>query len=220
MSAQTTYPPSGLLQYLPAIFSEDPFLGQFLLAFEQLLLGRVSPLTEEQPEAPGPPGRRGERPGPDPHPRGLEQVIDGLASYYDPLQTPAEFLPWLSKWVALMLRADMTLDEQRRFLAQVVQLYAGRGTEENLKKLLRFFVGGATPTVEVRPDDEPYFFRLTIKLPRLPEQETSRKFEIAQVVVELEKPAHTDYEMLLDTPSLKIGTYSTVGVDTLLGTAE
>jgi phage tail-like protein len=207
MPAETKYEPSGLLQYLPAIYAEDPFLGQFLLAFEKILLG-----LENSPAA--------EKPGPDPNPRGLEQIIDGLASYYDPLKTPAEFLPWLSKWAALTLRADMTLEQQRTFLAQVVQLYAGRGTASNLIKLLTFFVGGATPTVEVKPDDEPYFFHVTIKLPRLPEKETSRKFEIAQVVVELEKPAHTDYELLLDTPSMKINEFSTVGVDTLLGTAE
>ena len=218
MPAETKYPPSGLLQYLPAIFSEDPFLGRFLLAFEQILLGREDSPAAATAATKGSPGGPGEKP--DLSRRGLEQIIDGLASYYDPLKTPAEFLPWLSKWVALTMRADMTLEEQRSFLAQVVQLYAGRGTEANLKKLLTFFVGGATPTVEVRPDDEPYFFHLTIKLPRLPEKETRRKFEIAQVVVELEKPAHTDYELLLDTPSLKIGEYSTVGVDTLLGTAE
>ena len=200
MSAEPKYTPSGLLQYLPAIFSEDPFLGQFLLAFEKILLGRE------------------DSPAPDPNPKGLEQVIDGLATYYDPMHTPAEFLPWLSKWVALTLRADMTLTEQRSFLAQVLQLYAWRGTEKNMKKLLDLFVGGATPTVELNPD-VPYFFHLTLKLPRSSPEVTRRKFEIAQVVVELEKPAHTDYEMLLDTPSLKIGEFSTVGVDTLLGTA-
>jgi phage tail-like protein len=200
MSAEPKYTPSGLLQYLPAIFSEDPFLGQFLLAFEKILVGRE------------------DSPAPDLNPKGLEQVIDGLATYYDPMHTPAEFLPWLSKWVALTLRADMTLTEQRSFLAQVLQLYAWRGTEKNLKKLLDLFVGGATPTVELKTN-VPYFFHLTLKLPRSSPEVTRRKFEIAQVVVELEKPAHTDYEMLLDTPSLKIGEYSTVGVDTLLGTA-
>ena len=40
MPTETTYTPSELLQYLPAIYSEEPFLGQFLLAFEKILLGR------------------------------------------------------------------------------------------------------------------------------------------------------------------------------------
>ena len=39
MPDSSTYPPSSLQQYLPAIYREHPFLGQFLLAFEKILLG-------------------------------------------------------------------------------------------------------------------------------------------------------------------------------------
>src|SRR5437764_3254405 len=200
-----TYTPSGLLQSLPAIYSEDPFLGQFLLAFEKILLGR-----EDSPA--------GAASDPDLNPKGLEQIIDGLATLYDPLNTPDEFLPWLSKWTALSLRADMTLEQQRKFVEQVIQLYQYRGTQENLLNLLELFLT-ATPTIEV-DDKVPYFFHVTIKLPRMAQEFTRRQFEIAQALVELEKPAHTDYKLLLDTPTLQIGTYSTVGSDTLLGTTE
>jgi hypothetical protein len=31
--------PSRLLDYLPAIYQTDPFIGEFLLAFEKVLLG-------------------------------------------------------------------------------------------------------------------------------------------------------------------------------------
>ena len=31
--------PSNLLDYLPAIYQSDPFIGQYLLAFEKVLLG-------------------------------------------------------------------------------------------------------------------------------------------------------------------------------------
>jgi P2-related tail formation protein len=203
---ETTDTPSGaLLQYLPAIYAEDPFLGQFLLAFEKILLGRD--------DAPG----KAES-GTEMNPLGLEQIIDGLAKLYDPMNTPEEFLPWLSKWTALSLRADMTLDQQRRFVAKVIQLYQYRGTQGNLQELLSLYLK-AIPTITV--DDEiPYFFHVTIKLPRMDVQYTQRQFEIAQALVELEKPAHTNYDLVLNTPSLKVGEFSTVGVDTLLGTAE
>lgn len=351
-----TYAPSGLLQYLPAIYSEDPFLGQFLLAFEKILLGRedsppvlyigasdskdgrprwvartrgdafarvrtesVPPtaqdstsdlveLDDDDPDivhrlfadagngwlfgydllietvAATPPRfsvtvralgdaylqRLAARPefrglvlhpsydasafpaapqlvgdgdafalvvlqnrqtgtktvdtiqvasgDPDLNPKGLEQIIDGLAALYDPINTPEEFLPWLSQWTALSLRADMTIEQQRRFVAQVIQLYRYRGTQENLLNLLELFLT-ATPTIVV-DDAEPYFFHVTIKLPRMSQEFTRRQFEIAQALVEQEKPAHTDYKLLLDTPTMQIGTYSTVGVDTLLGTTE
>jgi len=219
-TVEPNYPPSDLLQYLPAVFSEDPFLGQFLLAFEKILLGRDDNPGVPKPATAGPPGSPQEKPDPDLDPRGLEQIIDGLATLYDPFNTPAEFLPWLSKWAALSLRADMTLDRQREFVAQVIQLYAERGTQRNLEKLLEIFLK-ATPTVQVLDTDPAYFFHVTIKLPRLPRQETEQQLEIAQALVELEKPAHTDYRLTLETPSLRVGDLkgSVVGVNTLLGTA-
>lgn len=206
MPTETTYTPgSGLLQYLPAIYAEDPFLGQFLLAFEKILLGRDAAPADAAP-------------GTELNPKGLEQIIDGLATLYDPMNTPEEFLPWLSKWTALSLRADMTLEQQRRFVAKVIQLYQYRGTQGNLQELLTLYLK-AIPTVTV-DDEVPYYFHVTIKLPRMDVHYTQRQFEIAQSLVELEKPAHTNYELILNTPSLKVGEFSTVGVDTLLGTAE
>jgi hypothetical protein len=76
----------------------------------------------------------------------------------------------------------------------------------------------AVPTVEV-DDKVPYFFHVTIQLPRMEVQAIQRQFEIAQALVELEKPAHTNYRLVLNTPSMTVGEYSRVGVDTLLGTA-
>lgn len=208
-TAEPKYSPSGLLQYLPAVYAEDPFLGQYLLAFEKILLGRVPP-----PDA--------AKSDPSLNPKGLEEIIDGLAKLYDPIETPADFLPWLSQWVALSLRADMTLEQQQKFVAQVIQLYGARGTEQNLEKLLGLFLS-ATPTVEVLDTDPPYFFHVTVKLPERTSPEfTRRQFEIAQALIELEKPAHTDYTLLLKTPSLRVGDRegSVVGVNTLLGTAD
>ncbi|HEX8293055.1 MAG TPA: phage tail protein [Pyrinomonadaceae bacterium] len=200
----TTFPPSGLLQYLPAVYREDPFMGQFLLAFEKLLLGRA--------DAPAGAGS-----DPDLNPAGLEEIIDGLARLYDAASTPDEFLPWLSKWTALSLRADMTLEQQRKFIAQIIQLYKYRGTQGNLVNLLELFLT-ATPAIEVRADDPPFLFRVMITLPRKGADVVIRQREIAQALIELEKPAHTDYTLTVNTPTLRIGEFSTVGVDTLLGT--
>ena len=66
---------SNYLQYLPAIFSEDPFLARFLLAFEKILTGLQG--SENEPE------------------RGLEQIIADIPTLFDPDETPEEFLDWL-----------------------------------------------------------------------------------------------------------------------------
>src|SRR5262245_44169654 len=113
---------SGYLQYLPAIFSEDPFLGRFLLAFEQVLSGL--PDAEGEPEF------------------GLEETIAALSTLFDPRETREEFLPWLADWVAFSLRADWTVEQKRNYLADVAPLYRSRGTKDNLSRLLGIYTGG------------------------------------------------------------------------------
>ena len=95
-----------LIDYLPEIYADDPFLGQILNAFEAVLLGRSDD---------------GGFPA-----RGLEQTIDRFDRLFDPMTTPDEFLPWLSGWTALSLQADLTQQQQRAFIAQVIPLYQRR----------------------------------------------------------------------------------------------
>jgi phage tail-like protein len=223
MPPTATQSPSSLLQYLPAIYHDDPFVGQFLSAFEKILLGRYDgvAIPEVGVEFPR---------------QGLEETIAGLAAYFDPMQTPAEFLPWLASWTAFSLRADVPLSQQRGFVADIIQLYRWRGTRQNLQKLLALFTTG-TPAVAEPTGDElqvgvhstvgvdtflgggpPHYFQVTIALPRMSESVRSRQLQIARSLIDLEKPAHTFYDLIPISPTMQIGVYSTVGVDTLLGT--
>lgn len=216
MTTNDARSPSRLLRYLPAIYHEDPFVGQFLLAFEKVLLGR-----DDDVDFP---------------PKGLEEIIDGLAALFDPRETPQEFLTWLAGWTALSLRADLDVTKQRDFIANIIQLYRWRGTKQNLQDLLSIFTVGIPKISEVSAAEfqigehstigedtylgggPPHFFRVTIALPRATTGVQERQMEIARALIELEKPAHTYYEPNFEFPSMKIGKYSTVGVDTLLGT--
>ena len=225
MTDQPAQSPSSLLQYLPAIYQDDPFIGQFLSAFEKILLGRPDGV-----------------PFPDVHarfpPQGLEESIAGLAVYFDPMHTPPEFLPWLASWTAFTLRADLPIDRQRNFIANIIQLYRWRGTKRNLQELLAIFTTG-TPTIIESQGVEfqigvhstvgadtflgggpPHYFRVTIALPRMAESVRSRQLQIARALIDLEKPAHTFYDLIPISPTMRIGVYSTVGVDTLLGTPQ
>lgn len=212
-----THTPSRLLEYLPAIYQEDPFLGQFLLAFEKVLLGCADEVDLGY--------------------RGLEEEVAGLAELFDPQKTPEEFLAWLAGWTAFTLRADLDAAKQREFLAQIIRLYRWRGTKQNLQELLKIFTVGLPTVTETAAAEfqigthatigqdtylgggPPHFFRVVIRLPRATPEAQERQMGIARALIELEKPAHTSYELEVIFPSMQIGVYSTVGVDTLLGVA-
>lgn len=175
--------------YLPAIYRDDPFLGRYLWAFEQVLLD-------------------------------LEQTIGTLATLFDPATTRDDFLPWLSSWVAFTLRSDLDPSQQRAFLARIVPLYRRRGTKQNLQDLLSIFTHGV-PTITESDDTGPaHHFTITMRLPRTAPDVFNRQSAIAHALIDLEKPAHTSYDLDLQSPTMQIGVTSTVGVDTLLGTGN
>lgn len=238
----STNSPSKLLEYLPEIYQDEPFLGQFLLAFEKILLGRVDGIDYSE--------------------KGLEEKIANLHTYFDPQQTPPDFLPWLASWTALSLRADLGIQQQRDFIANIVQRYRYRGTKANLEELLKLFIKG-TPTITETSDSElqigdsqllsqnspqlpvqsilgqgsylgggaPHFFNVKIALSKeskeLRPEEIRRQIEIATAIIEQEKPAHTKYQLEIIYPdTIQIGTFdpisgegtgSQIGINTILG---
>ena len=192
---------SQLLDNLPAIYRADPFLSRAILAFEKILLGRVDNEEISFSE------------------RGLEEKIDTLANNFDPQQTPAEFLEWLSGWTAFSLRVDLPEQTQRRFIASAIQNYRYRGTKTSLQNLLETLLVGSPTIVEV--PDRPHFFQVRISFPASLSgnaEVLGRQLSAARSIIDLEKPAHTYYELQPFFPSLQIGQQSTIGVDTVLGT--
>lgn len=228
---------SRYLEYLPSVYQQDAqvglpnFLGRFLLAFEQVLtgLGEV-----DEP--------------------GLEEILDGIVDpvssafrlagvhrYFDPgpylpeqERAPAEFLEWLSGWVALTLRADLDEVRKRDFIARAVSLYHLRGTKRGLEEFVRIYTRlgmtinelnipfqiGVHSTVGVDTlldGGAPHFFRVLIRVPVANPEQIRQYREVATAIIGIEKPAHTHYVLDVETPSLQIGVHSTVGVDTLLG---
>lgn len=152
--------PSQLLQYLPAIYQEDAFLGHFLLAFEKVLLGRGDDGIAF-PDVAGPSAPAWPLPGLPA--QGLEEAIADLARLFDPARTPDAFLPWLAGWAALSLRADLGPRQKRDFIANMVQLHQSRGTKENLRRLLDIFTSvdptitetAQEPEFRLGPESEP-----------------------------------------------------------------
>jgi phage tail-like protein len=169
---------SSYLDYLPAIFRQDPFAGQFLLAFETVLSG-----------AGGQPG--------------LETTIGRVADYFDPVTTEADFLPWLAGWVTLSLRADWDEVTQRSFIQQIVPLYRLRGTRAGLLRMLALYTGEPVEIYDTF-DDPPYFFQVRLTLSEADPALLQTKQLIARAIIDQEKPAHTFYGLQIAVPTMRL----------------
>ena len=159
------------LDHLPAVFREDPFVGD--------LLNAVQSVFDD-----------------------LAAKVDDIVRYLDPMTTDVEFLPWLSSWVALTLRADWSEETPRSFLQQIVPLYRDRGTRTGLQRMLTLtgstgrsrrrlrpastLLPGASDAAGVRP-------------PAAPADAADRP-----AIIDQEKPAHTFYGLQLAVPTMRL----------------
>jgi phage tail-like protein len=140
----------------------------------------------------------------------LEKQLDGIHQTFDPEKTPAEFLEWLSGWVALSLRADLNDERRRDFIAEAVPLYRLRGTKPGLERLIQIYTAlppvihelntpfqigvPSTLGVDTMLDrGAPHFFKVTIRLGAPNPDERKRMVEVARAIIDGEKPAHTHY---------------------------
>lgn len=192
------------LDHLPAVFREDPFVGEFLSAFQSVF-------------------------------EGLAAKVDDVARYLDPMTTDVEFLPWLSGWVALTLRADWSVDTQRSFLQQIVPLYRDRGTRIGLQQMLTLYTGQPV-VVDDDFDQVPHFFQVRLTLRESDPRLLRQIQQIARAIIDQEKPAHTFYGLQVAVPTMRLVSRAlqrreksaqrtvpnvlVLGENTLLGTAN
>lgn len=216
---------SKYIHYLPSIYQKDKdipasaFLGSFLKAFEKILSG-----IEDGVNIDGKPIK------------GIEEVLDNLCDYFDPNETPLDFLNWLAGWVALTLKEGKTWseDKKRQLISRIVPLYQKRGTREGLEEYLKIYVGESVSVFDdlgpfrlgvssrVGVDTvigglPPYFFIVNITFPSPNPRLIEEKKRVVKEIIDVEKPAHTFYKINTYIPTLRVGIYSRVEQDTLLG---
>jgi phage tail-like protein len=187
---------SRYVDHLPAVFQDDAFVGRFLLAFERILSGLSRADAANLPAVPP----------------GLEQILDRIEQFFDPAQTPPEFLPWLAGWVATSLREDWDDATRRRFIANIVPLYRRRGTKRALQRLLQLYLNpdadpqrDADQDVQIdEPDAPPRYFLVSFTVKERDPTLLARKATIAIDIIDREKPAHTFYGLRISYPSLQI----------------
>src|SRR5271166_1896882 len=208
---EVVYTQPHLIEYLPAVYQEaEPFLGRFLLPFEELLLGWIDEQHAHAGEQHARAGHETKATAHE-HVEGLGREIARLHRYFDPRWTPEEFLPWLAGWAALSLQAGLSVERKRKLLAAIIPLYRIRGTKKYIEELLQLCVDVVCvvddtelPELEVGSHSTvgsdtylgggaPYFFRVTLHAPQLSPVDLGSQVQIAREVIELGKPAHTDY---------------------------
>lgn len=134
---------------------------------------------------------------------GLQIAIEGVADYLDPMTARADFLPWLSGWVALTLRADWDDATRRSFLQQIVPLYRLRGTRGGLQRMLELYTGERVE-VDDAFDQVPYFFQVRLTLREADPDLRRRKQDVARAIIDQEKPACTFYALQLAIPTMRL----------------
>jgi phage tail-like protein len=70
-----------------------------------------------------------------------KEKLDNIHTYFDPLETRSEFLPWLASWVAMVLEEDWPELKKRNLIRKAVELYHLRGTVRGIKVYLKIFTG-------------------------------------------------------------------------------
>jgi phage tail-like protein len=214
---------SKYVQYLPSIYQiskEDQssaFLGSFLKAFEKVLSGIEDGVRIDDNPV-----------------KGIGEILDNFYNYFDPRETPKDFLNWLASWVALTLKEGETWsdDKKRQLISRIVPLYQKRGTREGLEEYLKIYVGDDVSVLdELGPfrvgvnssvgtdtviDGFPsYFFIVDITFPSPDPKLIEEKTRAAKEIIEIEKPAHTFYKLNINLTTLKVG-YSKLEIDSLL----
>lgn len=139
--------PSAYMDYLPAIYRQGEvdgkanLLGRFLKIFEKLLSGIDDDARSEIQKPDGTKQRR--------EVVGIEQVVDKIHDYFDPLFTPlifeedqdiSDFIFYLSSWVSLIQNQTWDEKSQCRLLHKIVPLYKKRGTEIGLSQYLKIYL--------------------------------------------------------------------------------
>ncbi len=228
---------SSYLRNLPEIFrapqpdGSAPFLGEFLKIFEALLAGRgdaraigiagIEDTIERFPELIDP---------------SLSPVAEPLPPSGELLRS--DFLDYLASWVALSLDQNWDLGKKREWTRRIMSLYKRRGTRDGLQDYLTTFVGdqvrvdepdggitlaidNTTLGVDTFIADAPaYFFRVRISygFPPIPFDFATWNNLLSgtRAIVDLEKPAHTYYQLEAQAPGIIINVRSTVAMDTLI----
>jgi phage tail-like protein len=220
---------SYLHEYLPAVFREEDAVvraaaggvvpGRFLERFLALFEGSFT---------------------------NLEDRLDAVRALFDPRTVSAEALDWLAGWMGIVFNPGWEERRRRLFLRHASEFFVARGTPRGLQMVLRlafdpepsaqifrdctgaaeragdfrivegFRAAGSDPAAR-----QSAAHRFTVLLPAparstTDDPELLARREFVRRIVDLEKPAHTVFEVRFDQMLFRVGR-ARLGPDTVLG---
>ncbi|AKB78407.1 NHL repeat domain protein [Methanosarcina horonobensis HB-1 = JCM 15518] len=244
------FPRASYIDYLPAIYREEPhsrdLLERFLSIFESIIFE-------------------------------MDHTIEHIDRVFDADFAPPEFLSWLASWLAVPVDEDWSEEKKRLFIRHAASLYIKRGTREGLSESIELFTGIKPLIVEnfriefplegnrslpctgedvifFPPDEarvkidgreenlvnvlfgtEKFVFTVFLKSPGIDTDTIKR----VRRIIDEQKPAHTCYNLkvlepwfyldmhtylgintALTEPEFILGTKAVIGRDTILGDEE
>ena len=204
-------PRRSALSHLPAPFHQDPASARFLDRF----LRYFDIVFEE-----------------------ITARNRSIARLFDPAAVPeGAFLDWLGSWFDLEFLAEWPAKTRRRMIAEAISYYRERGTVAGLRRLLQWHTGLSDPMPQVIEhfrlagapapimiggrvlEHEPLAHSFTVVLPAAVLSGAEDEARVRRLISG-SVPAHTRFQIMPIAPGVAIGTQSTVGVDTLLGSFD
>ncbi|MGB8955746.1 MAG: phage tail protein [Tumebacillaceae bacterium] len=161
----------------------------------------------------------------------MEETIDHLSQYFDVDSSSGDLLRWLAAWLGIAVDERWTDAEIRELMKRSPELFQKRGTRAGMEEMVEIFTGQKPFIVEffqykhlIDQSDirsymeqlyglDPYRFSVLLK-PGAIRSEAHR--QIVQKIIEEEKPAFAEAELIVLEPRIYMGSHSYLGINTFL----
>lgn len=234
------YPRQSYLQYLPAVYQQDPISRAFLDRFLSLFQSEFD---------------------------GIDQQLDNLWQLFEPLAVTGTQFQWLASWLALDILPTWTDAQRSTVLKHAYKSYTQRGTVAGIVQAISDYAGIANATIiedfklrqwALLPADQPLCGgirlwsegvynrlqvgphsrvgrfqlvddppptqeamswganRFRLLFPASPYTAASQTASVQQVLAQ-QKPVHTEAVVVPILPRLRVGVQSTIGIDAAVG---